>query len=123
MFWALAVIAAFFAVYSFLDHSNRIIGHIITAILATILFFLLGTTMIAGNVADVQSVAVTQVTNNTTVDYTYDTVEVPMQDIPVGYMFVFGGVVMLIVTILSILELVSDMVSFKRGGGYDDEEY
>jgi uncharacterized integral membrane protein len=119
MFWVLAVIGAIFAAYAFVDNSNRIMGHIITGILATIIFFLLALTMIAGNVADVQSVAITQVTNNTTVDYTYSTVEIPMQDIPVGYAFLFAGVIMLVITVLAVLELMSDMV---HGRVLDDED-
>lgn len=119
MFWVLAVIATIFAAYSFFDNSNRIMGHIITGILATIMFFLLATTMITGNVADVQSVAITQVTNNTTIDYTYSTVEMPMQDVAVGYVFLFAGMIMLVITILSVLELVSDMI---HGGRLDDDE-
>ena len=69
MFWGLVGVAAILAVYSFLDNNNRILGHVFAAGIAMVLLFLLGVTMVSGNVGDVHTVAANQTTVNETVSY------------------------------------------------------
>lgn len=122
MFWALAAIGGVLTLYVFVDSENRIMGHIFAAIVATVLFFLLGVTIITGNVGDVHAVASNQTTINATLEYAYSTVSVPVQDTAIGYLFIFMGVFMLIVTVLAGLEIVSEMMDAKnRAWRYDNE--
>jgi len=122
IFWCLAGIGIVLAVYSFIDNDNRILGHIFTGIVATVLFFLLGITMISGNVVESSPVAATLTTVNSTVQYTYTTVTTTVQDTAVGYLFVFFGVALLIVTFLHALELVGQLIEYREQRGiYRDE--
>jgi len=109
LFWGLSAGALVLSVYSFLDNQNRIFGHIFTGVTATILWFLLGVNVMGGNVGDVVPVATNQTTNNTSLSYSYTTITIPMMDTGLGWVFVFLGVVMLIVTLLAVIEIVGEM--------------
>lgn len=122
MFWGLVAVAAVLTVYSFIDNNNRILGHVFSAGIAMVLLFLLGVTMITGNVGEVHAVAVNETTVNSTLSYTYSTVEVASQDTGVGYLFVFFGVGMLIYFILLMLEIISDISVGRAPGWSDDDE-
>jgi hypothetical protein len=123
MFWGLAGLAAILAGYSFIDNDNRILGHVFCAGVVIVLLFLLGITMITGSVGDYQAVAVNETTINATVSYTYDTIFVASQDRSVGYLFIGGGVGMLIYFILLILELFGEIAAGRAPGWDDDDEF
>jgi len=122
MFWGLAGIAAALAIYSFIDNNNRLLGHVFCAGIAMVLLFLLGVSMVSGNVGDVHAVAVNQTTVNSTATYEYSTMEVASQDTAVGYLFVFFGVGVLIYFILLVLELFGDIAAGRAPGYADDDE-
>ncbi len=106
IFWFLAGVGVVLLVYMFLDSENRIFGHVFAGVIATILFFLLGTMMITGNVGEVQAIATNKTTVNSTVSYAYTTATIPVQDISVGYLFVFLAVFALILTTMATIEIV-----------------
>lgn len=122
MFWGLVGVAAVLAVYSFIDNNNRILGHVFAAGIAMVLLFLLGVSMVAGNVGEVHTVAANQTTVNETVSYEYSTIEVASQDTSVGYLFIFFGVGMLIYFILLVLELFGEIIAGRAPGYGDDDE-
>jgi hypothetical protein len=59
---------------------------------------------------------------NSTVEYTYTTISIPMDYPAVGWVFIFIGVVALIFTIMAVVEVLRDALS----GGFNkqsEEEY
>lgn len=124
MFWVFAVIGAVLAVYVFIDNQNRVFGHVFAAVVATVLFFLLGVNLMGGNVGEEFPVSVNETVNNTTTLFTYSTVTVAMQDSGISWFFIFLGVVMLIVTIMASLEIAGEVVGrsgLSTDDGWDDE--
>jgi membrane-bound metal-dependent hydrolase YbcI (DUF457 family) len=116
IFWFLAAVGFVLVIYTFLDSENRIYGHVFAGVIATILFFLLGTTMITGNVGEVQAIATAKTTVNSTATYVYTTATIPLQDTSVGYLFIFLAVFALIVTTMAVIEVVRE---FTSGEGYE----
>lgn len=116
IFWFLAAVGFGLIVYMFLDSENRIFGHVFAGVIATMLFFLLGITMISGNVGEVQAIATNKTTINSTASYVYTTATIPLQDTGVGYLFIFIGVFALLVTVMAVIEVVRD---FSSGDGYE----
>ena len=108
--WVMAAIGAVLFVYSFIDNDNRVLGHIFASGVAMVLFFLLGSLVLSGNVGDVEGAELTRTTVNATVEYTYTTVTVPMEYPAVGWVFVFLAVIMLIFIIMAIIEIVRESV-------------
>lgn len=125
MFWSMAAMAGVLAIYAFIDNENRILAHVFAGVAALILFFLLGSIMITGNVADVVPLASNQTTNNSTVSYAYSNVEVATQDTTVGWLFIFLGVGMCFMVFMHITELASELID-RRGRPwweeYDDDD-
>lgn len=118
IFWFLAAVGFVLLVYMFVDSENRIFGHVFAGVIATILFFLLGTLMISGNVGEVQAIATNKTTVNSTASYVYTTATIPLQDTSVGYLFVFLAVFALIITVMAVIEIVRE---FSTGEGYEIE--
>lgn len=120
----LIVIAILLAVYSLWDYRNRIYGNIIAAFISSILFFLTGVMGIVGEVVDVQvlqngtseSVSINATTNLSisTIQYTYHEVVTSLYYIPVGWLLIGFGVLMLAVTVLFIIEAFVNMIPGER---------
>ena len=120
----LIVIAILLAVYSLWDYRNRIYGNIIAAFISSLLFFLTGVMGIIGEVVDVQvvqngtseSVSINATTNLSisSIHYTYSEVVTPLYYIPVGWLLIGFGVLMLAVTVLFIIEIVANMIPGER---------
>ena len=120
----LIVIAILLAVYSLWDYRNRIYGNIIAAFISSLLFFLTGVMGIVGEVVDVQvvqngtseSVSINATTNLSisTIQYTYSEVVTSLYYIPVGWLLIGFGVLMLAVTVLFIIEIVANMIPGER---------
>lgn len=118
IFWFLAAVGFVLVIYMFLDSENRIYGHVFAGVISTILFFLLGTTMITGNVGEVQAIATAKTIVNSTATYVYTTATIPLQDNSVGYFFMFMAVVALILTVMATIEIVRE---FSSESGYEIE--
>lgn len=116
MLWAMVGIGAILVVYSFIDNENRVFGHIFTAGIAMVLFFLLGSMVLSGNVGDIEVAELNRTTVNSTVSYAYTTVTVPMEYPAIGWVFIFIGVVMLLFVIMAIVEIVREAAD-NRGLG------
>lgn len=122
IFYTLLAIAGGMCLYVFADNQNRVYGHIFVAVAAIILFFLLGTNILIGNVGDIKSVATNQTTVNSTVSYTYSTITVPYESAVVGWFLIFCGIGMILITILFVLELLNDIAEQRMGRDADDED-
>jgi hypothetical protein len=120
--WVLSAIGAALFIYSFIDNENRVFGHVFASGIAMVLFFLLGSMVLSGNVGDTEVAEMNRTVVNSTVEYTYTTISIPMDYPAVGWVFIFIGVVALIFTIMVVVEVLRDALS----GGFNkqsEEEY
>jgi fumarate reductase subunit D len=91
MFITLVVVDALLLLYAWIDSENRNFTHVWSAVIAMILSWMLGTYMILGLVEEPGEAAWTVVA-----------------DTPVGYFFIFIGIVALIYAFLSAIEAMHD---------------
>jgi len=122
MFWGLAAGALVLSIYTFLDNQNRVFGHIFCGVAATIMWFLLGVNVMGGNVGETVPVASNLTTENATVAYTYTSITVPMMDTGIGWVFIFFGVVMILITLLAVIEVIDELTGGDFPSGDIDEE-
>jgi hypothetical protein len=116
----LAAVDVVLAVYSFVDHDNRVYGNVISAFLSFILSGMLSLYILNGSIGETIPAATQKIVNwsgvNQTTTYVYANQTVVMQDISLGYVFSFGSVAMFIIMILFIIDARSEISGGEEEG-------
>lgn len=95
--------------HTFVNNESRNYLHVFTGIVAVIVSFLLGTFLITGFVQEDFVVTAAEVTVNSSVLSTYQVEQVSIIDAGVGYYFVFIGILMTLIVILSVIEIIREI--------------
>lgn len=118
IYLVLMIMLVVFVLYTFVDLDNRLYAPIVSALLSTILAYMLAILSINGSVGEFAPVLVNQsVVNNTTVLYGYEAVQAPLHSGALGWFFVLIGVIM---TVLSVYLIVEAFWEYKNR--IDNEE-
>jgi uncharacterized membrane protein len=105
----LAFINLGLVLHTFVNNESRNYLHVFTGIVAVIVSFMLGTFLITGFVQEDFVVTAAEVTVNSSVLSTYQVEQVSIIDAGVGYYFVFIGILMALIVILSVIEIIREI--------------
>ena len=108
-FVMLAFINLGLVLHTFVNNESRNYLHVFTGIVAVIVSFMLGTFLITGFVQEDFVVTAAEVTVNSSVLSTYQVEQVSIIDASVGYYFVFIGILMALIVILSVIEIIREI--------------
>ena len=108
-FVMLAFINLGLVLHTFVNNESRNYLHVFTGIVAVIVSFMLGTFLITGFVQEDFVVTAAEVTVNSSVLSTYQVEQVSIIDAGVGYYFVFIGILMALIVILSVIEIIREI--------------
>ena len=108
-FVVLAFLNLGLVLHTFVNNESRNYLHVFTGIVAVIVSFMLGTFLITGFVQEDFVVTAAEVTVNSSVLSTYHVEQVSIIDASVGYYFVFIGILMALIVILSVIEIIREI--------------
>ena len=108
-FVMLAFINLGLVLHTFVNNESRNYLHVFTGIVAVIVSFMLGMFLITGFVQEDFVVTAAEVTVNSSVLSTYQIEQVSIIDAGVGYYFVFIGILMALIVILSVIEIIREI--------------
>ena len=108
-FVMLAFINLGLVLHTFVNNESRNYLHVFTGIVAVIVSFMLGMFLITGFVQEDFVVTAAEVTVNSSVLSTYQVEQVSIIDAGVGYYFVFIGILMALIVILSVIEIIREI--------------